>query len=42
MPVAMVHVGVLLLHASGLKLGSEVTEVWRDRGQNRENRSLAT
>ena len=33
MPVAMVHVGVLLLHASGFKLGTEVAEVWRERGQ---------
>ena len=41
MPVAMVHVGVLLLHASGLKLGSEVTEVWRDRGQTAKTAPLA-
>ena len=41
MPVAMVHVGVLLLHASGLKLGSEVTEVWRARGQTAKTAPLA-
>jgi hypothetical protein len=41
MPVAMVHVGVLLLHASGLKLGSEVAEVWRERGQTAKTASLA-
>ena len=41
MPVAVVHVGVLLLHASGLKLGSEVTEVWRDRGQTAKTAPLA-
>lgn len=41
MPVAMVHVGVLLLHASGLKLGSEVVEVWRERGQTAKTAPLA-
>ena len=41
MPVAMVHVGVLLLHASGLKLGSEVGEVWRERGQTAKTAPLA-
>ena len=40
-PVAMVHVGVLLLYASGLKLGSEVVEVWRDRGQTAKTAPLA-
>ena len=41
MPVAMVHVGVLLLHASGLKLGEEVVEVWRERGQTANTAPLA-
>ena len=41
MPVAMVHVGVLLLHASGFKLGAEVAEVWRDRGQTAKTAPLA-
>ena len=41
MPVAMVHVGVLLLHASGLKLGQEVVEVWRERGQTAKTAPLA-
>lgn len=41
MPVAMVHVGVLLLHASGLKLGEEVVEVWRERGQTAKTAPLA-
>ena len=41
MPVAMVHVGVLLLHALGLKLGSEVGEVWRERGQTAKTAPLA-
>lgn len=41
MPVAMVHVGVLLLHASGLKLGEEVIDVWRERGQMAKTAPLA-
>ena len=41
LPVAMVHVGVLLLHASGEPLGAEVAEVWRERGANAETAPLA-
>ena len=41
LPVAMVHVGVLLLHASGEPLGAEVAEVWRERGTNAETAPLA-
>ena len=41
LPVAMVHVGVQLLHASGLPLGEEVAEVWRERGANAETAPLA-
>ena len=41
LPVAMVHVGVQLLHASELPLGEEVAEVWRDRGSNAQTAPLA-
>lgn len=41
LPVAMVHVGVQLLHASGMSLGEEVAEVWRERGANAETVPLA-
>ena len=41
LPVAMVHVGVQLLQASGLPLGEEVAEVWRERGTNAETAPLA-
>jgi hypothetical protein len=41
LPVAMVHVGVQLIHASGLPLGDEVTEVWRERGVNAKTAPLA-
>jgi len=41
LPVAMVHVGVQLLHASGLQLGEEVADVWRERGAHAETAPLA-
>ena len=41
MPVAMVHVGVLLLHASQKPLGQEVAEVWATRGAHAETAPLA-
>ena len=41
LPVAMVHVGVQLLHASGLPLGDDVAEVWRERGAHAETGPLA-
>lgn len=41
LPVAMVHVGVQLLYASGVPLGEEVAEVWRERGSNAETAPLA-
>ena len=41
MPVAMVHVGVLLLHASQKPLGQEVAEVWATRGAQAETAPLA-
>ena len=41
MPVAMVHVGVLLLHASQKPLGQEVAEVWGRRGSDAETAPLA-
>jgi hypothetical protein len=41
LPVAMVHVGVQLLHASGMPLGEEVAEVWRERGAHAETAPLA-
>ena len=40
-PVAMVHVGVMLLHASSLPLGEEVVEVWRDKGRSAPTQPLA-
>lgn len=40
-PVAMVHVGVLLLHASQKPLGQEVAEVWSRRGAHAETAPLA-
>ena len=40
LPVAMVHVGVMLLHASGLKLGEEGLGVAR-RGAQAETAPLA-
>lgn len=40
LPVAMVHVGVQLLYASGLPLGKEVAEVWRERGAHAETAPL--
>lgn len=40
LPVAMVHVGVQLLHASGCRLGEEVVEVWRERGARAETAPL--
>jgi hypothetical protein len=40
LPVAMVHVGVQLLHASGRRLGEEVAEVWRERGAHAETAPL--
>ena len=42
MPVAMVHVGVLLLHASGLKLGEEVLRCGTEAKPRKPPRSLAT
>ena len=41
LPVAMVHVGVMLLHASGQTLGEEVALVWRERGAQAETAPLA-
>ena len=41
LPVAMVHVGVQLLHASGMSLGEDVADVWRERGANAETVPLA-
>lgn len=41
LPVAMVHVGVQLLHASGMPLGEEVAEVWMERGAKAETAPLA-
>lgn len=41
LPVAMVHVGAMLLHASGLPLGEEVAQVWRERGAQAETAPLA-
>ena len=41
MPVAMVHVGVLLLHASQKPLGQEVAEVWATRGAHAETAPLS-
>ena len=38
---AMVHVGVMLLHASGMPLGEEVALVWRERGAKAETAPLA-
>jgi hypothetical protein len=40
-PVAMVHVGVMLLHASSLPLGDEVVEVWREKGRAAPTQPLA-
>ncbi len=41
LPVAMVHVGVQLLHTSGQPLGEEVVEIWRERGAQAETPALA-
>lgn len=41
MPVAMVHVGVLLLHASQKPLGQEVADIWAARGTHAETAPLA-
>ena len=41
MPVAMVHVGVFLLHASQKPLGQEVAKVWATRGAHAETAPLA-
>ncbi|MDG1674629.1 MAG: hypothetical protein P8H88_04205 [Flavobacteriales bacterium] len=41
LPVAMVHVGVQLIHASGLPWNEEVADVWRERGARAETVPLA-
>ena len=41
LPVAMVHVGVLLLHASQRPLGQEVAEVWATRGAQAQTAPMA-
>lgn len=41
LPVALVHVGVQILKASGAPLGEEVREVWTERGATAETPPLA-